>query len=149
MVVEARDIDGELYISATNLVEAIERARESGRELERAKWMCMLTPHERRMVRLRELCADAGYTVDQVMGKSGQKDTKLTHLRQDIWLEFREGGMILADLGRFFKRDHTTIHYGIKMAKERRNARDTGEKIRQAIEVAGGGGSETVSEASG
>jgi chromosomal replication initiation ATPase DnaA len=147
MVVEARDIDGELYISATNLVEAIERARESGKEMERAKWMCMLTPHERRMVRVRELCADAGYTVDQLMGKSSPKDVKLTHLRQDIWLEFREGGMSLADLGRFFKRDHTTIHYGISMAKERRNARNTGEEIRQAIEVAGGGSSEAVSEA--
>lgn len=135
--VEARDVDGELYVSAKNLVEAIDRAREAGKETERAKWMCMLTPRERRMVRLREACAESGYTVEQVMGKSGQKDLKLTYLRQDIWLEFREEGMSLAEIGRFFKRDHTTVLYGINRAKERKDARDNGKEIRQAIETAG------------
>jgi len=53
-MIEARDIDGHLYVSAARLSEALERAREAGMEIERAKWMCMLTPAERKRVLKRE-----------------------------------------------------------------------------------------------
>lgn len=135
-LVEARDFNGELFVSATNLVEALQRARESGAEHERVRLESMLTPHERRMLRLRELVAGSGFTVDHVMDKSRLKNVPLVHLRQDIWLDFRESGMSLAEIGRMFKRDHTTILHGIRVAKERRDARGVSEEVRQAVEAA-------------
>lgn len=134
-LVEARDFGGELYVSATNLVEALQRARESGAEHERIKLESMLTPRERRILRVREMCADAGVTVDQVMAKTGRMNVKLTHVRQDIWFALREDGMSLSEIGRMFKRDHTTILHGIKAAKERRDARGVSEEVRQAVEA--------------
>ena len=53
-LIEARDVDGELYVSATGLANALERARKQGMEIERAKWLCMLTPSERKRVLARE-----------------------------------------------------------------------------------------------
>lgn len=130
--VEAKDVDGQLYVSATGLIDALERARESGREIERAKWMCMLTPHERRMVRVRERCAEAGVAVEEVMSPTQRRRMQACWVRQDLYLEFSEEGMTSSDIGRFFNRDHTTVIHGIKVAKERRDARGSGKEVQQA-----------------
>lgn len=45
-LVEARDVDGELYVSAHNLAKALEKAREMGRELEAARWANAAEPME-------------------------------------------------------------------------------------------------------
>jgi hypothetical protein len=67
-LVEARDIDGQLYISAHNLTQAIERARKSGAEHERVRLLSMMTPAERRGLRVIEVCVDAGVSPKDVMG---------------------------------------------------------------------------------
>jgi hypothetical protein len=45
-MVEAMDVGGELYVSAHNLADALERAREAGREIERARWANAAQPME-------------------------------------------------------------------------------------------------------
>jgi chromosomal replication initiation ATPase DnaA len=117
---EARDVDGQLYVSALGLTQALEKAREQGKEIERAKWMCMLTPYERRMVRIREACAEVGVTLEALMNGRNGKNEKVVQLRQRLFYEFREEGMSLPEIGRFFNRDHTTVRYGIQKEKERR-----------------------------
>jgi hypothetical protein len=41
-IVEAQDIDGQLYVSAHNLPEFLERAMERGAEIERARTIAWL-----------------------------------------------------------------------------------------------------------
>lgn len=123
-IIEARDVDGKLYVSAHDLTAALERAREQGKEIERAKWMCMLTPYERRLVRVREACAEAGVRFEDLMDGRNRKDEKVVGLRHRLFYEFREEGMSLPEIGRFFKRDHTTVLHGIQKERERRDEVD-------------------------
>ncbi len=116
---EARDFNGELYVSAGNLVAALNRARASGAEHEKIRLTALLTPHERKLLRIREVCEEAGVAYDDVMGKN--KTRKVCAVRQRLFYEFREMGMSLPDIGRFFGRDHTTVLHGVNMEKERRN----------------------------
>lgn len=120
-LVEARDVDGQLYVSAVGLTKALDKAREQGKEIERAKWMGMLTPLERRMMRVREACVEGGVDIHELMTGRG-RDPKVVKVRQRLFHEFREEGMSLPDIGRFFKRDHTTVLYGIHKERERREA---------------------------
>jgi chromosomal replication initiation ATPase DnaA len=53
-----------------------------------------------------------------------------------LFLEFREEGMSLPEIGRFFKRDHTTVCHGIKVARERRNGLGNTGELRQAVKAA-------------
>ena len=128
---EARDLDGQLYVSALCLTQALDKAREQGKEIERAKWMCMLTPYERRLVRVREACAEAGVAYDDLMEGRNHKDEKVVQLRNRLFYEFREEGMSLPDIGRFFKRDHSTVRHGIQKERERRDEVDncTGSSV--------------------
>lgn len=116
---DARDVDGQLYVSALGLTQALEKAREQGKEIERAKWMSMLTPYERRIVRVREACVEGGVDIHELMTGRG-RDPKVVRVRQRLFHEFREEGMSLPEIGRFFKRDHTTVLYGIHKERERR-----------------------------
>lgn len=135
-LVEARDFNGELYVSAGNLVAALDRAREIGADHERVRLLSMMTPHERRVLRVREACADAGLTFEELMTPTSNRYAKTCVLRQDLFLEFREEGMSLPEIGRFFKRDHTTVCHGIKVARERRNGLGNTGELRQAVKAA-------------
>lgn len=146
-LVEARDFNGELYISATNLVEALQRARESGAEHERIRLSSMMTPYERKILRVREVCAECGVSFNDVMSRN--KLPNVAHARQRLFLEFREMGMSLSDIGRFFGRDHTTVIHGINAEKERRDARNREQEIRQAVEAAIVGCADELSETDG
>lgn len=131
---EARDFNGELYVSANNLVAALERARKNGAEHERVRLTSMLTPHERKLLRVREVCAEAEVSYEAVMGRNNF--AHVSRVRQRLFLEFREMGMSLPEIGRFFDRDHTTVLHGINAEKERRNGLGNTGEFREAVEVA-------------
>ena len=133
-LVEARDIDGQLYISAHNLTQAIERARRSGAEHERVRLLSMMTPAERRGLRVIEVCVDAGVSPKDVMGTG--RLAKVCRVRQRLFYDFRAEGMSLPEIGRFFGRDHTTVLHGVNAEKERRNGMGNTGEFRQAIEAA-------------
>ena len=116
-LVEARDIDGQLYVSAHNLIKAVERARESGAEHERLRLLSMMTPNERRKLLVAQACAEAGVSLEDVMGSC--RLSKVCRVRQKMFSIFRDEGMTLPEIGRFFGRDHTTVLYGIKVERER------------------------------
>lgn len=118
-LVEARDFGGQLYVSANNLVEALQRARESGAEHERIRLESMMTPHERKMLRIREACAEGGITYERLMSRD--RLPEVVRVRQRLFYEFRQTGMSLPEIGRLFGRDHTTVLHGVNMEKERRN----------------------------
>lgn len=133
-LVEARDFNGELYVSANNLVAALERARKNGAEHERIRLASMMTPHERKLLRVREVCAEAEVSYEAVMGRNNF--AHVSRVRQRLFLEFREMGMSLPEIGRFFDRDHTTVLHGINAEKERHNGMGNTGEFRQAIEAA-------------
>lgn len=116
-LVEARDIDGQLYVPVTNLADALNRARKNGAEAERIRLMAMMTPHERRMAHVRDVCEQHGVSVKEVLGKS--KLPKIVEVRQILFWDFREDGMSFPEIGRFFGRDHTTVISGMKQAMKR------------------------------
>jgi chromosomal replication initiation ATPase DnaA len=67
----------------------------------------MLTPYERRVEWLRQLCEDCGVCYDDVMGRSRLKP--ISNVRALAYLKFRQDGLKLSAIGRFFGRDHTTV----------------------------------------
>ena len=58
-------------------------------------------------------------TIDSLLGP--RKDAKAAHARQLAMLIMRETqpNMSLTDIGRYFRRDHTTIIHGIRAARKR------------------------------
>lgn len=144
-LVEARDIDGQLYVSAHNLIHAIERARDNGAEHERVRLLSLMTPNERRKLRVAEICAEAGISLEDVMGTS--RLSKVCRVRQRLFYLFREDGMSLPEIGRFFGKDHTTVLHGINMEKERRNGLGNKDKLSSAVEAAQVGSAHELSAA--
>lgn len=67
----------------------------------------MMTPHERRVAWLKQLCLDCGVCYDDVMGRSRLK--RISNVRALAYLKFRQDGLTLPVIGRFFGRDHTTV----------------------------------------
>jgi chromosomal replication initiation ATPase DnaA len=67
----------------------------------------LLTPHERRVAWLKQLCDDCGVCYDDVMGRSRLK--RISDVRALAYLKFRQDGLTLPTIGRFFGRDHTTV----------------------------------------
>ena len=58
-------------------------------------------------------------TLDQLLGP--RRDAKAAHARQLAMLLMRETqpNMSLTDIGRYFRRDHTTIIHGVREARKR------------------------------
>lgn len=69
--------------------------------------MHKLTPHERRVAWLKQLCEDCGVCYGDVMGRSRKKP--ISNVRALAYLKFRHDGLTLPVIGRFFGRDHTTV----------------------------------------
>lgn len=69
--------------------------------------MHKLTPHERRVAWLKQLCEDCGVCYGDVMGRSRKKP--ISNVRAAAYLKFRQDGLTLPVIGRFFGRDHTTV----------------------------------------
>jgi hypothetical protein len=71
------------------------------------------------------ICADKnGLTIDTIL--SPQRTQKVAEARQQaMWMVARETSMSLAEIGRIFDRDHTTVIYAIQRENER-----TGESVR-------------------
>ena len=67
----------------------------------------LLTPHERRVAWLKQLCDDCGVCYGDVMGRSRFK--RVSNVRALAYHKFIEDGMSLSAVGRFFDRDHTTV----------------------------------------
>lgn len=51
--------------------------------------------------------------------KSDARDARICHPRQDAMRAMREEGFSLPVIGRFFKRDHTTVLHGVRASKAR------------------------------
>lgn len=67
----------------------------------------MMTPHEKRVAWLKQLCEDCGVCYEDVMGRSRLK--RISDVRAVAYLKFRQDGLTLPVIGRFFGRDHTTV----------------------------------------
>jgi chromosomal replication initiation ATPase DnaA len=67
----------------------------------------LITPHERRVAWLKQLCEDCGVCYGDVMGRSRFK--RVSNVRAVAYLKFREDGLSLPTIGKFFGRDHTTV----------------------------------------
>jgi chromosomal replication initiation ATPase DnaA len=67
----------------------------------------LLTPHERRVAWLKQLCEDCGVCYNDVMGRSRFK--RISNVRAVAYAKFIDDGMSLSAVGRFFGRDHTTV----------------------------------------
>lgn len=67
----------------------------------------MMTPHEKRVAWLKQLCEDCGVCYEDVMGRSRLK--RISNVRAAAYLKFRQDGLTLPVIGRFFGRDHTTV----------------------------------------
>jgi chromosomal replication initiation ATPase DnaA len=67
----------------------------------------LITPHERRVAWLKQLCEDSGVCYGDVMGRSRFK--RVSNVRAQAYLKFRQDGLTLPTIGRFFGRDHTTV----------------------------------------
>lgn len=53
--------------------------------------------------------------------KSDAREIRISHPRQDAMRAMHEEGFSLPVIGRFFKRDHTTVLHGVRAAKARGN----------------------------
>lgn len=67
----------------------------------------MMTPHEKRVAWLKQLCEDCGVCYEDVMGRSRLK--RISNVRALAYLKFRQDGLTLPVIGRFFGRDYTTV----------------------------------------
>lgn len=66
------------------------------------------------------VAAANGLTIKELTGPS--RNRHIAWPRQRAWLLCREKGLTLTQIGRFFRRDHTTIMAGIAAAKKREGA---------------------------
>lgn len=64
----------------------------------------------------RQACAETGQPIPEIMGKS--RKAELCRVRERIWLRAHEAGFSSAQIGRVFKRDHTSILHGIRNARQ-------------------------------
>ena len=67
----------------------------------------LLTPHERRVAWLKQLCEEYDVCYKDVMGRSRLKH--ISDVSARAYIKFRQDGMTLPVIGRFFGRDHTTV----------------------------------------
>lgn len=65
----------------------------------------------------REACAATGQPIPDIMGKS--RKAALCRVRERIWLQAHEAGFSSVQIGRVFKRDHTSILHGIRNARQK------------------------------
>lgn len=80
----------------------------------------MLTPFERRVAWVRELCEQRGVSFQDVMGRS--RLARDCMVRSEAYIKFRSEGLSLPAIGRFFNRDHTTVLSGINYFMRKSNA---------------------------
>lgn len=66
----------------------------------------------------KRVCQETGLDYSLVMGRC--RETQFTQARQLIWSIAQQNGASLAQIGRVFNRDHTTIMSGIQSEKRRR-----------------------------
>lgn len=75
------------------------------------------TPRQAMMDQIEQMAWDGGFTLGEVLGPGRQ--APLAHLRFKIWRVLsRNYDMSSPQIGRVFKRDHTSILYGLKRAQE-------------------------------
>lgn len=66
-----------------------------------------------------EVAQEYGVSIAQLKGP--QQQQCLVKPRHESWLRLYQTGLInISQIGRMFNRDHSTVHYGIKRAEERR-----------------------------
>ena len=83
--------------------------------------------HARTMARVTEaVCAITGLTLKDL--RSPCRHRRIAWARQFCWLMIRQQrpDISLPAMGRFFHRDHSTIHYGIREARRRLDGGDDG-----------------------
>lgn len=72
--------------------------------------------------RMAEIAAAVAFANDLTLAelKSDGRTQKISWPRQDAMLAMQEAQFSLSQIGRFFKRDHTTVLHGVRAAKLRR-----------------------------
>lgn len=77
-----------------------------------------MEPIRRRMAEIAaEVAVDNGLTLAELRGDS--REFAVSHPRQFAMLMMSDAGHATNAIGRFFKRDHSTVAHGIKAARER------------------------------
>ena len=72
----------------------------------------MMTPRERRSMKIAQICDRHGVTLDEMMGRS-----RLPHVcsaRNEAYVMLREEKLSYPKIGKIFGRDHTTVINGVK-----------------------------------
>jgi chromosomal replication initiation ATPase DnaA len=72
----------------------------------------MLTPRERRTMKIREICERRGVALKDVMGRSRFKNVCLA--RKEAYVMLRGEGMLYPAIAKIFGRDHTTVIDGVR-----------------------------------
>ena len=72
----------------------------------------MLTPRERRRMKIAQICERRGVTVDELMGRSRYK--RVCSARKEAYAMLREEKLSYPTIGKMFGRDHTTVIDGIQ-----------------------------------
>ena len=78
------------------------------------------TGNVRMMTIVQEVAAQTGVTVADIMGPG--RTRLVAEARQAAMYFCRQEGFSLPQIGRRFKRDHTTVHHNIRAVEERINA---------------------------
>lgn len=72
----------------------------------------MLTPRERRRMKIAQVCDRHGVEVEEVMGRSRLKH--VCSARKEAYVMLREERLSFPTIGKMFGRDHTTVVDGVK-----------------------------------
>lgn len=67
---------------------------------------------------VRQVCAETGHSYAEITGPSHK--AALCRVREGIYVRAQDQGFSLPQIGRVFRRHHTTILHGIRNAKSRK-----------------------------
>ena len=74
------------------------------------------TPMDIPRDQVRRIALDHCVSVKEIMSPNQQRH--VAHARFAAYVALRDRGLSMPQIGRFFKRDHTTVLHGIRRAKE-------------------------------
>jgi chromosomal replication initiation ATPase DnaA len=95
----------------------------------------MLTPRERRRMKIEQICDRRRVTVEELMGRSRFK--RVCAARKEAYVMLRQERLSFPTIGRMFGRDHTTVVDGVQ-----RYERDQHERKKETKPEPRDGGAE-------
>lgn len=109
------------YIARIKAQKAAEAKRRMEELMAKYRAVEIATPASRRRLVCEEVCKKHKIPVAEVLGKS--RTAPIIRARQEVMYELcmRFPTVPIAEIGRFLKRDHTTVLHGIKQHAQRNN----------------------------